>query len=114
VVGAIGFSGSLPDLGGPWAIYATHEAIVEFKDLLKGMLNCSAYGASTGMEGNAVQLFDVTADEGAFSGPSFDKNGAYAVIIANTAGTRYAYHPRVVFRDGNASISFEDMTGLSR
>jgi hypothetical protein len=111
-VGAIDFGDNLPDLGGPWAIYATQETIVEFKDLLNGMQNCSAYGASTAMEGNAVPLYDATGD-GAFSGPSFDKNGSYTVIIANASGTRCAYIPHVVFREGNASISFEDMTGLS-
>jgi hypothetical protein len=112
-VGAISFSGILPDLGGPWAIYATQETVADLKDLCTGMRNCSAYGASTAVEGNAVPLYDAVTGEGAFAGPSFEKNGAYTVIITNASGTRYAYNPHVVFRDGNALISFEGMTGLS-
>ncbi|MDR3247349.1 MAG: hypothetical protein LBT39_01060 [Treponema sp.] len=112
IVGVIAFNDGLPD--GPWAIYATQEQVSKFGDMENGMQKCSAYGAFTDAADGRVNLYDRQDLGEAYTGPAFNRDGTYTVIIATTDGTRYAFNPRVVFRDGEALISFAGMTNLTR
>jgi hypothetical protein len=74
------------------------------------MQNCSAYGASTAVEENTALLYQAGGQP--FTGPAFDRNGIYTIIIASAAGTWHFTSPRVVFSGGDAVISFENMVNL--
>jgi hypothetical protein len=110
-VGTVGFSDP-PDLDGPWALYVTDEPVSQKADLFDGIQKCSAYAASIDLKNNTVNLYGVDTSGGIFTGLPFDKEGAYTVIIANTAGTQQACQADVAFHGGSALLSFGGMTSF--